>query len=161
MSRARKEKICIQYRKGPTPILGHNFNSSYQIGLLMFFSHNCCSSALQGKKRKEEKKRVQTDCYSNEARARSPVERARRIFPVRVMCHDAYILYYAAPKYVVCVYIYREGRERETRLMAGRDVGGSSGHGVNLALSMLIRSSASQRRSLSSLSHPPEKKKIK
>jgi hypothetical protein len=33
-----------------------------------------------------------------------------------------------------------------------------SGHGVNLALSMLIRSSASQRRSLSSLSHPPEKK---
>ena len=124
----------------------------------MFFSHNLLQQ--QRSARKEKEKRVQTDCYSNEARARSPVECARRIFPVRVMCHDAYILYYAAPKYVVYIYIYTEKvyRERLVLWLAGMLAAGS-GHGVNLALSMLIRSSASQRRSLSSLSHPPEKKK--
>ena len=94
---------------------------------------------------RRKKKEVQTDCYSNEARARSAERAIGGFFPVRVMCHDAYNILYMRQK--MCVY---------TR--AGTLSRSSSGHGVNLALSMLIRSSASHTAALSlSPTHPKKK----
>lgn len=114
--------------------------------------------------RKEEKKTVQTDCYSNEERARSYTSRTykkkKKKFFLFVLCVTTLIYVHRCKKAGHNV-VQRRERERDKR-RRGDSYGG--GYGVNLALPMLIRSSASHNALDSekrTFLHPPIGQKMK